>query len=512
MESLALLLENAGLEQKPYQVEGVRWCLERELVRRGGEGEGVRGGILADEMGLGKTITLLGLMAVNPVERTLIVLPVALIDQWIAQIRRILGFPGLVVYHGASKKTVGLTELKAASIVVTSYSHISMQVSHVKMGGVDVEVEEGGLLHRVVWDRIVYDEAHHLRNRQTRCFAGANTLTKSASCAQWFITGTPVQNSMKDFHALCSLLGVPASLLKDIDEVLRLYVLRRTKKDVGLGLPDVVTSYRPVPWAHDCEKALALEVHSWIPFSGLEKEKEKETEKETEKEKQIEKTLPPPPIVGGGGGGGGGDLEFMLVRYMRAKQVCVLPRLLSKHIHKKKKDPLFYEAMDCSSKIDAVLEVIGERAGNGNGKLVFCHFKEEIDTLEQRIAALGLNVAKIDGRSTRSQKKTILGLEGGYDVLLLQIQTCCEGLNLQEFYSEIYFVTPHWNPSVEDQAIARCHRIGQQKQVYVFRFLMDGCHMQADTGEESLVDKDKDYITLDHYVYCVQERKRLLAF
>jgi hypothetical protein len=54
----------------------------------------------------------------------------------------------------------------------------------------------------------------------------------------------------------------------------------------------------------------------------------------------------------------------------------------------------------------------------------------------------------------------------------MQIQTGCEGLNLQDNYSEIYFVSPNWNPYIEDQAIARCHRIGQKKTVFVWRFEM----------------------------------------
>ena len=56
------------------------------------------------------------------------------------------------------------------------------------------------------------------------------------------------------------------------------------------------------------------------------------------------------------------------------------------------------------------------------------------------------------------------------DVLIAQIQTCCEGLNLQHF-AEVYFTTPHWNPAVEDQAVARAHRIGQKDEVDVFRFM-----------------------------------------
>ena len=58
------------------------------------------------------------------------------------------------------------------------------------------------------------------------------------------------------------------------------------------------------------------------------------------------------------------------------------------------------------------------------------------------------------------------------DVLIVQIQTGCEGLNLQQ-YQEVHFVSPHWNPAVEEQAIARCHRMGQKRPVSVFRYIMD---------------------------------------
>jgi len=79
----------------------------------------------------------------------------------------------------------------------------------------------------------------------------------------------------------------------------------------------------------------------------------------------------------------------------------------------------------------------------------------------------------------------------------LQIQTGCEGLNLQENYSEIYFISPHWNPAIEDQAIARCHRIGQSKVVFVQRFIM--------------APFSDSYINIERYVHSVQENKRTIA-
>jgi len=76
----------------------------------------------------------------------------------------------------------------------------------------------------------------------------------------------------------------------------------------------------------------------------------------------------------------------------------------------------------------------------------------------------------IDGSVPKGKRNEILNSE--LDVLILQIRSGNEGLNLQQ-YNEIYLNTPDWNPKVEDQAIARSHRFGQQKEVFVFRFIME---------------------------------------
>jgi SNF2 family DNA or RNA helicase len=109
-------------------------------------------------------------------------------------------------------------------------------------------------------------------------------------------------------------------------------------------------------------------------------------------------------------------------------------------------------------------------------------------------------VATFDGRTSNGKRFDILNEKN--DALILQIQTGCEGLNLQENYSEIFFISPHWNPAVEDQAIARCHRIGQTKPVYVERFEM--CPFTPEDNEVSTK-------TIDKYVGDVQEGKRITA-
>ena len=119
------------------------------------------------------------------------------------------------------------------------------------------------------------------------------------------------------------------------------------------------------------------------------------------------------------------------------------------------------------------MRTILSRKDNGKRKIVFCHFRGEIDYIQSRLVTAFpcLVVRYLDGRTSESERRVILAPDAAINVLILQIQTCCEGLNLQQF-SEVYFVSPDWNPAVEDQAIARCHRFGQTEPVSVFRFIM----------------------------------------
>ncbi|NDA90082.1 MAG: DEAD/DEAH box helicase [Alphaproteobacteria bacterium] len=110
------------------------------------------------------------------------------------------------------------------------------------------------------------------------------------------------------------------------------------------------------------------------------------------------------------------------------------------------------------------------------------------------------SLATFDGRTSLNKRAGILREK--VEFLVLQIQTGCEGLNLQRDFSEVYFVSPNWNPAIEEQAIARCHRIGQIKPVHVFRF-----QMTTYQKLEPLVEEDVSP-SLDQYIQNVQSVKR----
>jgi len=499
MEMFDKYLERSDMEKKPYQYEGVKWLLQNEL-----RVDGMRGGFVADEMGLGKTIMMIGLCVANFMHKTLIVVPPVLIDQWFAQIYRTTGHKCLV-YHGENKKIInntGLSALDKAVIVLCSYDSITLNREKKKrrplhgLGvgvGFGVGVEpvissgnnnsvgnglikktfEHSLLHKVNWDRVIFDEAHHLRNKNTNRYIGAKLLN---SKIKWLVSGTPVQNKKNDFYALCSLINLPASYYtnsSNLIEIARNHILKRTKKQVGIDLADSVQNKKVVDWKNMDELKFSEKIHSSIAHLHV-----KMSEAKQNNDARTVRL---------------GRYE-LLTLLLRARQTCIYPKMLENKFAVESENINLDVVFKSRSKLNSVIETILERKENGNGKLVFCHFKEEMNEIAQRLQVEGLQVGVLDGKTSKGMRAKMLCDKN--DVLIMQIQTGCEGLNLQDNYSEIYFVSPNWNPYIEDQAIARCHRIGQKKTVFVWRF------------EMSNFDLELCVKNLDKHVVDIQNGKR----
>jgi SNF2 family DNA or RNA helicase len=415
----------------------------------------------------------------------LIVLPVILLEQWAKQIYMTTGHKALI-YHGASKKKIDLFMLYKSVIVLTSYQ--SVVIRNTKKDGIKKSVVN--LLHSVRWNRLVFDEAHHLRNTKTKLFSSCYSLNSNI---RWLMTGTPIQNKEKDFNSLCLILRIPMEMVK------KRFILRRTKKDAGLFMPRLDYHLEKVNWSTMSEMALSQSLHSHFQFSKVVGREKKLDDLDIGRNLDLEElyqlaSSATGPFVKGRGA---------LLRLLSAsRQTCILPKLLKPaldHFVVSGEIETYDRRMITScSKMNAVVsEVLGKRE-NGNGKLIFCHYHLEMMYLYEKLVEGGMKVL-IYGKMPKSMeyRGPVLGKKENlndldYDVVIIQIQTGCEGLNLQK-YSEVYFVSPHWNPMVEEQAIARCHRIGQEKAVSVSHFTMEDFECSQ---------------SLDHYILDTQERKK----
>ena len=571
-------IEKSGLEPKNYQREGVAFCLRRECLGGGG----VVGGIIADEMGLGKTIVMMGLILANlaAYRRTLIVVPVALIAQWVAQIKRTIIDTGVkpdlvvAVFHGvAGKRRVvlsaegggggdgsvvwchrppkrggggGVGGARAIDIVITTYGCVAMEEPASEsvskktplnvVRNVVVVPKTTPTLSLLTFraDRVIFDEAHHLRNKNSRIFKGAMRVVAAAAEAEgakrpsvWIVTGTPIQNKISDLKSLCYVLGFGVGDLISEEKrraIRDKYVLRRTKVSVGMvadaaegEIDDVTCAPRlqslkhyksQVPWGSENELALSREIHQRARFTT--------------------------------------DRAERLKLYTRMRQMCVWPALVSSWSSNTKRGDKeveliedthgfemdeFKVAISKQSKLDRVVATmvaeagVAEAAEVGRKSIVFCHYRREMTQLRDMLLRSGVvvggedDIAIIDGTVGPRERSRIFA--AAPTVLILQIRTCSEGLNLQS-YSDVYFISPHWNPCVEDQAIARCYRMGQTNGVRVFRFYMTDFILEQSGSEQSGGGGGEEEVsggvagaesisTLDHKCEEIQERKRVLC-
>jgi len=477
IDNYRLWAAKVGLKEKQHQLVGIKWCLYQELCLK--PQANVHGGIIADEMGLGKTIIMLACIRCNFKPKTLIVLPPALIEQWVQIFKRFLGHKPFV-FRGTKANKINIEELSQKPIVITSYGMISTRYD--KSGEPMLNK-----LHKIEWDRVIYDEAHHVRNLKTSVHDGACKIKSSIT---WMVTGTPINNKLTDLYALLKVMGLPMNKNKEeMKLLLGMFLLRRTKKAVGIKLPPIKEHRIQVDWETPEERGMAEDIHTTMHFAEVNKENVN----------QIISWMSRHPLAA----------------LTRARQMCIYPQLLHKALENMKKSGIIPERLNLgeitnSSKINAIINTLKKAKGNGRRKLIFAHYRGEIDILMERLKKEGITYQAVDGRTKAKERKfaimkppnaaefnsvckawstsedDIFNKINAFlapEVLIVQIQTACEGLNLQHF-TDIYFTSPHWNPAVEDQAIARAHRIGQRTHVNVYKFTMKSLGPRSMSFEE----------------------------
>ena len=446
LDKFDAFLQKAHLSSPVHQREGLVWCAEKEQANKSG-------GIIADEMGMGKTILMLGLMVSNFKRHTLIVVPKSLLVQWTREIQDKLHHTPYVLYGSGKTKSLTAEVLASKPIVLTTFGTCNT-----------IGMSSESVLHKFKFDRVIVDEAHHLRNDKTKSHIAVDTLQKDVL---WLLTGTPVQNKLQDLFSLLKLLKIPCDSYKKMDDlanIIKANMLMRKKAASSIVLPTLNKHVCGIKWKSADEQDCSKVFHQGYGT--------------TSSGRNIQDAY-------------NGITKHRLVAILHAQMLCIGPQLLKRKMDKycDENECDYSEGNDeffsSTTKLDAVCDKIASNhvVNCTNKKLVFCHFRKEMDIIQDNIETKGtMSVAQYHGGLSSKQRGMMI--ESSPDVLILQIKSGCEGLNLQQ-YNEVYFVSPTWNPSLESQALARCYRMGQQKETHVYRFYMEDFEEEEEASEES---------------------------
>ncbi|WP_302183890.1 DEAD/DEAH box helicase [Rothia santali] len=461
------LPRNLTAELRPYQLEGYRWL--SFLLDHG------LGGILADDMGLGKTLQTIAVMAraferheegaageggTSPAAgersgaseggpdgsgepgpgarpRFLVVAPTSVVPNWAREIERFAAHLSVAVLDTSTAKSgrsVG-ERIEGADVVVTSYALFRLDEHGYR------ETEFTGL---------ILDEAQFLKNPRTKAHRIARDLRAGFKVA---VTGTPMENDLMELWAMFSIVapglfpsartfrdayakpiasGEDPKALPRLRQRIKPLMLRRTKELVAADLPE--------KQEHRIELALTDE-HRRIYDTRLQRERQK--------------------ILG--------LLQDMDQNRFTIFQSLTMLRRLSlaaglvdaEHGHV------------ASAKVEYLREQLPEIIADGHRALIFSQFTTFLRQIGDALDADGLPYVYLDG-STRDRAKVLRAFEDGEAPLfLISLKAGGFGLNLTAA-DYCFLMDPWWNPAVEEQAVDRAHRIGQRRNVMVYRLVSAG--------------------------------------
>lgn len=449
----------AGLQAtlRPYQVEGYRWLTFLYEHRMGG--------ILADDMGLGKTVQALALLAHaieehraaapgEPFAPFLVVAPTSVISNWAAEAERFLPEAKVVtITETTAGKTPLAERVAGAHLVLTSYTLLRMDEDAYVSYAAGLGSGEGP--GTPGWGALLLDEAQFVKNTGTRAWSIARAMPARTKIA---MTGTPLENNLMELWALLAIVADglfpsarafrdlyarPAESGEDpahaaattarLRRRIRPLMLRRTKELVAAELPaknDVRVNLLLAPG------------HRRIYDTHLQRERQKVL----------------------------GLLEDMDKNRFTIFQSLTLLRRLA--LDAALIDPDAYEGVT-SAKREYLVEQLPELLAGGHRVLVFSQFTGYLKSISARLAEEGIGHLYLDG-STRNRAEVIEAFTSGQEpVFLISLKAGGFGLNLTEA-DHVFIMDPWWNPAAEQQAVDRIHRIGQEREVHVYRLVAEG--------------------------------------
>ena len=443
---------------RSYQEEGFSWMFH--LHSHG------FGGCLADDMGLGKTLQTLALIlklkrlkrgvSVPVFENTggqldlfpevqeeaaqpasLIVLPVSLVHNWENEIRKFTPSLKVYKYAGIQRKKVDFGKmLSYYDVVLTTYGTMRN----------DIE-----MLSAHSFFYLVLDESQYIKNAASKTYKAVNRLN---SQHRLVLTGTPIENSLADLWSQLNflnpgLLGNQAFFKREfqtpiekkddpekrekLQMLIRPFVLRRTKEEVAKDLPALTEQIRYCTMARGQRE-----------FYEKEKSFIRNTILQNIENEGIEKSA------------------FVVLQGLtRLRQLANHPSLLGET-----------EEMD-SGKFNEIFRCLENLMAENHKVLIFSSFVKHLNLLKERIEAEKWKYSLLTGQ-TRNRGEVINAFQNDPDnrIFLISLKAGGVGLNLTSA-DYVFIIDPWWNPAAENQAINRAHRIGQDKKVFVYRFITE---------------------------------------
>lgn len=435
---------NDGYKLKDYQQQGFCWLMGMYSDKNR------QGGLLADDMGLGKTfqiITFFAKLAENNLLRpTLVVVPKALIHNWKSEFEKFLD-PDSLSLNIFYEKNLCIDSVKKSDVTITTYD--TLRRKQLELGKIQFEV-------------MVLDEAQHIKNFSTRIAYASKAMKAKVrlSC-----TGTPVENSLLDLWSIFDFFkpGLLSSMksfksnylvpiskegvteserLKyvfDLKNKIRPFYIRRMKKDYLHELPPIEFKNYPIE----------LSAH----------------------QKKIYKTL-------------------LMMRHEKGMILAVLQKLLMLCAHpflvcETNDDPL-----EVCPKLQKTIEILNEICEKEEKVIIFVGFLKLQELLLNLIQAkYGIELLPpINGTVDAGSRLNVISRfesSKGFNVLIISPKAGGVGLNITGANHVICYTRP-WNPAVENQAIDRVYRIGQQRKVFVHYPIASSMIENAPSVEDKL--------------------------
>ncbi|MCC9166759.1 DEAD/DEAH box helicase [Pontibacter harenae] len=421
----------AGLQAtlRPYQLQGLSWLNFLDDLQFGG--------CLADDMGLGKTVQMIAFILLLREKRGpqthLLVVPTSLIHNWQQEVQKFAPSLRLHIHHGPDRAKY-TAAFDTSDVVITTYNTLVSDITSLK---------------KYAFGYVFLDESQNIKNPNSQRYKAARLLQ---SRNRVVLTGTPYENNTFDIYAQLSfacpgMLGtrsyfrntyaMPIDKFKDrrsaqaLQQKIGPFILRRTKAEVAKELPDKTEMVLYCEMGEEqrkvydtCEK----EFRDYITASG-------------------EEELIKHPM-------------HVLRGITKLRQICNSPLLSG--------DTKLIS--DASAKIERLMQQI-RNVSNHHKVLVFSQFVGMLELIKRELLKDKIKFAYLTG-STRNRGEVVNQFQTDDEtrVFLVSLKAGGTGLNLTAA-DYVFIVDPWWNPAVENQAIDRSYRIGQEKKVIAVRLI-----------------------------------------